>query len=64
MTTDLDLIRAYGKAVTLRKRFCVLGIGLLGFFCPGVLVHALMKAFKTRLDDKDLLYMLNLTEKL
>jgi hypothetical protein len=63
MTTDQELMWAYSKATNLRQRFWILGMGLLGFFFPGLVVHTLMKAFKTGLDDKDILYMLNLTKK-
>lgn len=64
MTTDQELMWAYGKATDLRQRFWILGMGLLGFFFPGLVVHTLMQAFKTGLGDKDVLYMLNITKKI
>jgi hypothetical protein len=60
--SDKKLMWAYGKATTLRQRFGILGMGLLGLFFPGFVVHTIMKVFKAGLNDKDVLYMLSLTE--
>jgi len=64
VTTDQELMRLYGKATNLCQRFWILGMGLLGFFFPGFVVHTLMRAYKTGLGHKDFLYMLNLTKKI
>ena len=66
MTPDQELMRTYGKATNLCQRFWILGMGLLGFFFPGFVLHTLMQAFKTGLEDgdKSILYMLNLTKKI
>ena len=64
MPTEEKIMWAYNKATTLRQRFLILGMGLLGFFFPGFVIHTLMKTLKTGLSDKDVLYMLSLTKKI
>ena len=52
MKTSVEMMKSYGKVTTFQDRFFVLGLGILFFLFPGLVIHLIIEGFENAIGEE------------